>query len=102
MAPVAVVGMACRLSGDVSSPDDLWTLVSRSRDGWCEVPEDRISSKAFYHPNPQKAGCFNVKGGYFMKRDVSKFDAPFFNITKQEALAMGKTRRGPDVWTGWR
>ncbi|KAK8069391.1 polyketide synthase [Apiospora phragmitis] len=34
LAPVAVVGMACRLSGDVSSPDDLWTMLSRSRDGW--------------------------------------------------------------------
>ena len=66
-----------------------WTLISRARDGWCPVPADRFSSNAFYHPNPQKAGCFNFKGGYFMNYDFSKFDAPFFQISKQEALAMG-------------
>ncbi|KAK8098575.1 polyketide synthase [Apiospora kogelbergensis] len=93
LAPVAVVGMACRLSGDVSSPDDLWTMLSRSRDGWCEVPADRFSSKAFYHRNPQRTGTFNIKGGYFMKQDVSRFDAPFFNITKQEATAMDPQQR---------
>ncbi|KAK8044980.1 polyketide synthase [Apiospora rasikravindrae] len=93
LAPVAVVGMACRLSGDVSSPDDLWTMLSRSRDGWCEVPADRFSKKAFYHRNPQRTGTFNIKGGYFMKQDVSKFDAPFFNITKQEATAMDPQQR---------
>lgn len=26
-----------------------------------------------------------------MNRDFSEFDAPFFNITKQEAMAMGET-----------
>lgn len=46
---------------------------------------------AFHHPNPQKKGCINAKGGYFMNQDLSRFDAPFFNITEQEALAMGET-----------
>lgn len=89
MAPIAIVGMSCRLSGDVSTPEDFWTLLSRSRDGWSPVPEDRFSSDTFYHPNPQKKGCFNFKGGYFMKHDLSKFDAPFFHITAPEAMAMG-------------
>ena len=34
-----------------------------SRDGWRTIPEDRFSSDAYYHPNPQKKGCFNQKGG---------------------------------------
>lgn len=87
--PIAIVGMSCRLSGDVSTLDDFWTLLSRSRDGWGPIPEDRISSKAYYHPNPQKKGCFNPKGGYYMNKDFAEFDAPFFHISKQEALAMG-------------
>ncbi|KAH8655791.1 hypothetical protein BX600DRAFT_384985 [Xylariales sp. PMI_506] len=93
MTPIAVVGMSCRLSGDVSNLDDFWTLLSRSRDGWCEIPEERFSSKAYYHPNPQKTGVFNPKGGYFMKREYAHFDAPFFNITKQEAIAMDPQQR---------
>ncbi|KAH6989651.1 polyketide synthase [Ilyonectria sp. MPI-CAGE-AT-0026] len=93
MAPIAIVGMSCRLSGDVSTPEDFWTLLSRSRDGWSPVPEDRFSSDTFYHPNPQKKGCFNFKGGYFMKHDLSKFDAPFFHITAPEAMAMDPQQR---------
>lgn len=89
LAPIAIVGMSCRLSGDVDNADDFWTLLSRSRDGWTPLPEERFNKDAFYHPNPQKPGCFNQKGGYFLKRDISKFDAPFFQLTKAEAEAMG-------------
>ncbi|POR36838.1 Polyketide synthase [Tolypocladium paradoxum] len=91
--PIAIVGMSCRLSGNVSTLNDFWTLISRSRDGWCPMPADRFSIDAFYHPNPQKKGCFNQKGGYFMNRDFAKFDAPFFHITKQEAMAMDPQQR---------
>jgi acyl transferase domain-containing protein len=93
VTPIAIVGMSCRLSGNVSTLDDFWTLLSRSRDGWCPVPSDRISSDAFYDPNPQKKGCFNQKGAYFMKHDFAKFDAPFFHISEQEAVAMGTPSR---------
>lgn len=87
--PIAIIGMSCRLSGGVSTIDDFWTMLSRSRDGWRPIPEDRFTTKAFYHPDPQKKGCFNNRGGYFMDGDLSTFDAPFFHITKQEAEAMG-------------
>lgn len=90
-SPIAIVGMSCRLSGGVSTPEDLWTMIARSRDGWGPIPKDRFSADAYYHPNPQKKGCFNVKSGYFMDKDLSQFDAPFFNITEQEAIAMGKS-----------
>ncbi|KAL2673843.1 hypothetical protein Neosp_012287 [[Neocosmospora] mangrovei] len=93
VTPIAIVGMSCRLSGDVSNPEDFWTLLSRSRSGWREIPEDRFAMGAFHHPNPQKKGCINAKGGYFMNQDLSRFDAPFFNITEQEALAMDPQQR---------
>ena len=64
-------------------------MLSRSRDGWRPIPEERFATKAFHHPDPQKKGCFNNQGGYFMNGDLSTFDAPFFHITKQEAEAMG-------------
>lgn len=96
-APIAIVGMSCRLSGDVSTLDDFWTLLSRARSGWTEIPEDRFTKDAFYHPSPQKKGCFNPNGGYFMKRDLSQFDAPFFNITQQEAVGMGECTKRFDL-----
>ncbi|KAG6008169.1 Type I Iterative PKS [Claviceps maximensis] len=90
---IAIVGMSCRLSGGVSTPEDLWTMISRSRDGWGPIPESRFATDGYYHPNPQKRGCFNTKSGYFMDQDLSQFDAPFFNITEQEAIAMDPQQR---------
>lgn len=87
--PIAIVGMSCRLSGGVANPEDLWTMISRSRSGWIPIPKERFTTEAYYHPNPQKKGCFNMEHGYFMEQDISQFDAPFFNITEQEATAMG-------------
>lgn len=89
MEPIAIVGMSCRLPGNVSTLDSFWTLMSRARSGWCEIPKDRISKEGYWHPNPEKKGCFNSSGGYFLQGDVGEFDATFFNITQAEAQAMG-------------
>ncbi|KAH9873394.1 hypothetical protein J1614_005792, partial [Plenodomus biglobosus] len=93
LMPVAIVGMSCRLPGEVSTLDEFWTLMSRARSGWCEIPKDRFSTDAFWHPSPEKKGCFNSKGGYFLKEDIAKFDAPFFKITQNEASAMDPQQR---------
>ncbi|PWY84328.1 polyketide synthase [Aspergillus eucalypticola CBS 122712] len=93
LTPIAVVGMSCRLPGEVRTLDDFWTLISRGRDAWGPIPSDRMSSASYYHPDPQRKGCFNPKGGYFLQEDVSQFDAPFFHITQQEAIAMDPQQR---------
>lgn len=87
--PIAIVGMGCRLSGDVSSSEEFWEMICRGRNGWSEIPKDRFSAAAYTHPNPEKKGTFNARGGYFLQHDPSMFDAPFFNITRAEAEAMG-------------
>lgn len=93
MEPIAIVGMSCRLPGDVSTLDSFWTLMSRARSGWCDIPKSRMSKEGYWHPNPEKKGCFNCVGGYFLQGDISEFDATFFNITQAEAQAMGKSKR---------
>ncbi|GAB0135893.1 t1pks [Epichloe bromicola] len=93
MEPIAIVGMSCRLPGDVSTLEDFWTLMSRARSGWSEIPKDRVSKEAYWHPNPGKKGCFNSVGGYFLQHDISEFDATFFNITPAEAQAMDPQQR---------
>uniref|UniRef100_A0A093XSQ6 Lovastatin nonaketide synthase n=1 Tax=Talaromyces marneffei PM1 TaxID=1077442 RepID=A0A093XSQ6_TALMA len=90
---IAIIGYACRLPGAVSSPTDLWELCTRKRSGWSPIPKDRFASEAFHHPNPSKVGSFNPGGGYFLKDDISHFDAPFFNITAQEATSMDPQQR---------
>lgn len=100
--PIAIVGMACRLSGDVTSLEDFWGMICRGRNGWSEIPEDRFSTGAFWHPNPARKGAFNPRGGYFLKQDPALFDAPFFNITRAEAEAMGMSPRPLPKPSSWR
>ncbi|KAF4635682.1 hypothetical protein G7Y89_g2413 [Cudoniella acicularis] len=91
--PIAIVGMSCRLPGNVTTPDEFWELCSRARSGWSEVPKERFDNASFHHPNPGKNGCFNAIGGNFLKEDLGLFDAPFFSLTAQEATSMDPQQR---------
>jgi hypothetical protein len=91
--PIAIIGMSCRLPGDVSSPQEFWELLSRARSGWSKIPKERFNSAAFHHPNPEKLGCYNPIGGHFLNGDLGLFDAPFFNVTEQEAISMDPQQR---------
>lgn len=91
--PIAIVGMSCRLPGNVATPDEFWELCSRARSGWSEIPKERFENASFHHPNPGKRGCFNAVGGNFLKEDLGLFDAPFFSLTAQEATSMDPQQR---------
>lgn len=91
--PIAIVGMSCRLPGNVSTPDEFWELCSRARHGWTGIPKERFEHASFHHPNPGKGGCFNAAGGAFLKEDIGLFDAPFFSLTAQEATSMDPQQR---------
>ncbi|KDN61564.1 putative beta-ketoacyl synthase domain-containing protein [Colletotrichum sublineola] len=91
--PIAVVGMACRLPGSVSSPAEFWELCSRARSGFTPVPKERFNHEAFYHPNPGKTGAYHAEGGNFLNVDLASFDAPFFGLTEKEAISMDPQQR---------
>lgn len=40
------------------------------------------------HPNRDRRGTVQTRGGYFLAQDPYAFDAAFFNLTYQEALAL--------------
>lgn len=83
--PIAIVGMGCRFPGDATNPQKLWDMLVESRDAWSPIPKERFNQSAFYHPDASRNGAHNVRGAYFLKEDLSLFDAPFFNMTSAEA-----------------
>lgn len=64
----------------------------RGRSAHTPFPEDRVG-KGHYHPDPEHGGSFAVKGGHFLSEDPAYFDAPFFSITKGEAMALDPQQR---------
>ncbi|KAI1800660.1 putative hybrid NRPS/PKS enzyme [Daldinia bambusicola] len=91
--PIAIVGTGCRFPGQSDNPSKLWELLKEPRDLLKEIPEDRFSVDAFYHPHNYHHGTSNVRHSYLLDEDLTHFDAKFFGIKPVEARSIDPQQR---------
>ncbi|MFE6396912.1 type I polyketide synthase, partial [Streptomyces sp. NPDC057838] len=83
--PIAIIGMSCRLPGDVRTPDDFWNLLISGTDAVTDWPADRG------WPTVPGTDPGHRRGGFV--DDADRFDPAFFGISPREALAMDPQQR---------
>ena len=89
---IAVVGMACRLPGNIGSPENLWKALNDKVNCITEIPQERWDPDQYYNPKPQTPGKMCTRWGGFLG-DIEQFDAPFFGISPREARNMDPQQR---------
>ncbi|WP_424862750.1 SDR family NAD(P)-dependent oxidoreductase [Streptomyces sp. MMS24-I29] len=89
-APIAVIGMGCRLPGDADSPAALWRLLVEGREAVSPPPPGRETADPGERPPTDAHPPFH-RGGYL--KEVSRFDADFFGVAGREADVLDPQHR---------
>jgi acyl transferase domain-containing protein/acyl carrier protein len=90
--PIAIVGMACRLPGGISSPRGFWDLLRQGRDAITPVRVSRPDWARYFDPDPEAPGKMYVREAAFLD-EVDQFDPQFFGISPREASIMDPQQR---------
>lgn len=90
--PVAIVGIGCRLAGDITTPADFWKFLLDGGSHVREVPAERW--EPYLRRDPRNAAVLRetTPWGTFLD-DLAGFDAEFFGVSPREAELMDPQQR---------
>ncbi|KAI0155272.1 polyketide synthase [Xylariaceae sp. FL1272] len=84
---IAIISMACRLPGDISSPSEFWDLLERGGDVITDIPKSRWDADALYDSRPDSPGKSYCRQGGFIS-SIDAYDISFFGISPREARTL--------------
>ncbi|WP_200820286.1 polyketide synthase, partial [Mycolicibacterium houstonense] len=90
--PIAVIGIGCRVAGNVTTPAAFWNFLLEGRSNVTEVPEERW--EPYLRRDPRNAAVLRevTRLGTFLD-DLPGFDAEFFGVSPREAEVMDPQQR---------
>lgn len=90
--PVAVIGIGCRLAGDIGTPAQFWRFLLDGASDVSEVPDERW--EPYLRRDPRNAAVLKdvTRLGSFLD-DLAGFDAEFFGVSPREAELMDPQQR---------
>ncbi|MDZ4270652.1 MAG: polyketide synthase, partial [Mycobacterium sp.] len=90
--PIALVGIGCRLAGDITTPDQFFSFLVGGGSAVTEVPAERW--EPYRHRDPRNAAVLRetTPWGTFID-DLPGFDAEFFGVSPREAELMDPQQR---------
>ncbi|MDO8910156.1 MAG: type I polyketide synthase [Pseudohongiella sp.] len=92
LAPIAVIGFACRTPGAGDNPEAFWNILKEGQCTITEVPAYRWPVDQYYDADPDAPGKMRCRYGSFLGR-VEDFDCRLFGISPVEASFMDPQQR---------
>lgn len=90
--PIAIVGIGCRLPGEIATPESFWRALCEELDVVGEVLPERWNIDAYHHPDRTRSGTTYTRSAAMLP-GVDLFDAAFFGIAPQEASRIDPQHR---------
>ncbi len=91
-SPIAIVGLAMRLPGDLQQPHDLWQALREGRDLVGSIDPARWATRELQHPSRAEPGR-SITFSAGVLSDIESFDASFFGISPREAQLLDPQQR---------
>lgn len=89
---IAIVGVGCKLPGELTSIEDLWDVVINKKEVISEIDKNRFDNIDALVNKNRGVGKIVTKRGGFIK-DIEYFDANFFQISPKEADKLDPQQR---------